>query len=161
MYPTWIAGDGGPTIVLQSTAAALWDGTVTSTTDGTATDYDVICDVPAEGIHLIERHHRQMLVMSDSSWSCAFVKLDSGEIAVLQATSLEGEPQPYVQNLRQAPPDAVYEMRVDDPVLRLLVGADTGNGDVYGYDDCPIAPGQYQVRAYLTSQALVALLVLV
>ena len=158
MYPTWISGDGGPTVVLQSTAAALWDGTLTSETD--ETDYDVIC-APPDGIHVVQRHGRHMLVMSDSSWSCAFVKLDSGEIAVLQATSLEGEPQPFVQNLRQAPPDAVYEMHVDDPVLRLLVGADTGNGDVYGYDDCPITPGQYQVRAYLTSQALVALLVLV
>ena len=32
MVPTWIAGDGGPAIVLQGAAAAIWNGTVTSDT---------------------------------------------------------------------------------------------------------------------------------
>ena len=64
-----------------------------------------------------------------------------------------------MQNLRQAQPDAIYEMQIEDPFLRLLVGADVGDGTVYGYDDCPIAPGLYRVWAYLAPEARVALLV--
>ena len=159
MYPTWIAGDGGPTIVLQSSAVASWDGTRTSDTD--ETDYDVICAVPAEGLHVLQRYDRDMLVMSDCEYSCAFLELANGEIAVVQGFSLEGDPYPFVQTLRQSRPDVVYEMQVNDPVLRLLVGADVGDGRVYGYDECPIAPGRYQVLAYQTRpEALVAVLVL-
>lgn len=157
MDPTWIAGDGGPTVVLQSTAAALWNGTLTSAVE--ETDYDVICAPREDGIHVLQRHGRHMLALSDSSWSCTFVKLDSGELAILQNIALEGDLQPYVQHLLHDQPNSVAEMRVDDPVLRLLVGADTGDGSVYGYDDCAIVPGLYQVRVYLTSLAYVAILV--
>ena len=157
MYPTWIAGDGGPTIVLQSTAATLWDGTVTS--DVTETDYDVICALVEDGIHILERHGRQMLVMSDSSWSCTFIKLESGEIAILQNINIEGDPTPFVENLRLEEPNSVEEIQVDDPFLRLLVGADVGDGNVYDYDDCEITPGIYQVQVYLRPDAYVAILV--
>lgn len=158
MYPTWIAGDGGPTIVLQSAAAASWDGTRTSDTD--ETDYDAICAVPAEGLHVLQRYGRDMLVLGDCEYGCAFLQLANGEIAVVQGFSLEGDPHAFVETLRQARPDAMYEMQVHDPVLRLLVGADVGDGRVYDYDDCPIVPGRYQVWAYQTRpEALVAILV--
>lgn len=157
MYPTWISGDGGPAVVLQRAAAVLWDGTRTSDTD--ETDYDAICALEEDGIHVLQRHDRDMLVLSDCSWSSTFLKLAGDEIAILQNISIEDDPQPFVQNLRQTEPDTTYEMQINDSTLRLLVGADVGDGSVYDYDDCPITPGPYQVWVYLKSEAYVAILV--
>jgi len=157
MYPTWIAGDGGPAIVLQSSAAEVWDGTRTSETE--QTDYDAICDVADEGVQILHRHDRDMLVLGDCENSSAFIQLDNGEIAVLQNFSLEDDPTPFVNELRGSEPDTKYDIQVDDPILRLLVGADVGNGEVYDFDDIPITPGRYQVWAYQRSEALVAVFV--
>lgn len=156
MNPNWISGDGGPAVVLQSAAAAVWDGTQT---EGVAeTDYDAICAIEEDGIHVLRRHERDMLVLSDCENSSAFVKLPGGEIAILQAFDLQDDPQVFVKTLDRSAPDAAYELQIVDPFLRLLVGADTGDGSVYGYEDCPVAPGRYQVQVYLNRQAYVALL---
>lgn len=158
MYPTWITGDGGPIIVLQSSAALAWDGTQTSETE--ETDYDTICALPAEGVQVIQRHDRDMLVLGDCEYACAFVTLSSGEIAVVQSFILEDDPQPFLETLRESDPDARYDIQVYDPTLRLLVGADVGDGRVYDYDDCPITPGSYQVWAYQDRpEALVAIFI--
>jgi len=159
MYPTWIAGDGGPAIVLQSSAAEVWDGTRTSETE--QTDYDAICELAEDNVRMLHRHDRDMLVLSDCSSSSTFVQLDNGEIAVLQNFSLgEEDPTPFVNELRRSEPDTKYDFQVDDSSLRLLVGADLGSGEVYDYDDCPVTPGHYQVWAYQQrSEGLVAIFV--
>jgi len=159
MYPTWIAGDGGPAIVLQSSAAEMWDGTRTSETE--QTDYDAICEVADDGVQILHRHERDMLVLGDCENSSTFVQLDNGEIAVLQDFSLEDDPAPFVNELRLSDPDAKYDIQVDDASLRLLVGADLGSGEVYDFDDCPITPGRYQVWAYQKPEGLVAIFVAV
>jgi hypothetical protein len=72
----WISGDGGPIVLLQSTAAAAWRGATDSGVMAGGTvedDYDVICRC-ADGVTVLRRHDRDMAVLGDAETGARFVR---------------------------------------------------------------------------------------
>ena len=158
----WISGDGGPVVLLQAQAVPCWRGAADFSSSLMAggsveTDYDVICACP-DGVTRLHRHGRDMLVLSDSEWPAAFVPCAGVECAVLQSFGSDSPPEALVARLAQTAPREVLRLEVQDERLRLLVGADDGEGGSYGYAEVTLAPGEKECRVYLTEEALLVVL---
>jgi hypothetical protein len=157
-----IGGDGGPAIVLQVSAAMQWQGAADfdqSLMSGgsTETDYDVVCRCE-DGVSLIERYDRHMLVLSDSEWGTCFAPSASDEIILVQWFGFDGTLSELVSQTTAAPPSATLGFTMCDPALRLLVGADDGNGEMYGFSEVSVFPGEYMCLIYYSEEAQVVIL---
>jgi hypothetical protein len=146
----WIAGDGGPIVILQSGALPNWKGAADfdqSIMNGGSleTDYDVICNCDNHHIYL---HNRDMLVLDDSEYSARILRLDSRTIMVEQVYYISEEFQNVVQQVVQAQPKQTFSITIKDDHLRLLVGADSADGNLYGFSEIDIAPGPKRCDVY-------------
>ena len=158
----WIGGDGGPLIVLQAGAVPAWQGAVdfdnSLMNGGTVeTDYDVICDCE-DGVSVIYRHGRDMIVLTDSEWSVCFVPSAADEVQVLQVFGSDLGPIELTARLREGGPSATHAFVAEDATLRLLVGAEGGEGEIYGYAETAIMPGPKVCEVYSDSEAQLAVL---
>ncbi len=156
----FIGGDGGPIIVLQASAISQWKGAVDfedSLMNGGAleTDYDVICESKK---HILKRYDCDMLVLDDSEWCTHVFTLSSGAIAFVQPYGTEENVGALLNRLFQTQPSESFPMDVQDTFLRLLVGADDGNGSCYSYEDVPIVPGTKRCDLFLSSDELVLII---
>ena len=161
----WIDGDGGPTIVLQGSAVAQWQGAddfENSLMNGgeVETDYDVICqcDAPEGPPYVIHHYGRDMLVLDDSEWSARLSVLDSGAVAILQIYVYDEELPGILERVAQTQPSGTLVIRIEDSTLRLQVGADNGTKYVYSYQEVPITPGNKIAHVYRFDDGLVTIL---
>lgn len=157
----WVGGDGGPLVVLQSSAAVQWQGALGSEDDLSGDDSVIEIDaesahlyVPGEvafendndaaflcGDYVTRRYGRDMLVLDDSEWSGRLFLLPSGAVGVVQVQCRVENLPDAVSRAAQAEPEKSGPFHVQDGTLRLLVGADSGDGSVYGYSEVPVSPG--------------------
>jgi hypothetical protein len=154
----YVAGDGGPLVVLQVSAIPKWHGAAdfdnSLMNGGTVeTDYDVICDCKTN--HL-ERHGREMLVLNDSEWAGRMFALPSGDVVVVQHYYVSDALPSISDRIAQSPPNHTFPMKVEDTSLRLIVGADEGASPtpVYGHQDVPIVPGMKRCDVHTFDDAL-------
>lgn len=155
----FVGGDGGPMVVLQSHAVAKWQGAGATKEEFEnslimggyiETDYDVICGTKER---VIFRYERDMLVLEDSEWG-AFIFVDEfGQIVVAQLFS--GDLFEHLEQIKQMEPSNSHSFDVKDTHLRLLVGAENGKGEIYGFKDVPIAPGKKQCNIYSDAEFLI------
>ncbi len=155
----WIQGDGGPAVVLQATIGALWQGAANfdnSLMSGGCieTDYDVICNCE-DGVTTIDRYDRTMLVLSDSERATRFMPAKMGEVILLQWLGSDSEPDALVDRLTASPPDQSLPFKLIDNALRLLVGADDGNGGMYGFVEVEMLAGDKICEVYFSQEAQV------
>ncbi len=149
---TWIQGDGGPAIVLQSAAVLRWQGASSGDDSlmrggSVEDDYDVICR--GEGrVHAIERYGRQMLVLDDSENATCFTPSVAGQVVIVQGLVSDAELSELVTRALARPASESFRFTVVDSVLRLLVGVDTGRGETYGYSEAPCLPGEKVCEVY-------------
>lgn len=160
--PQWIRGDGGPTVLLQAGAVPYWQGAADFPNSlmggGTVeTDYDVICACP-DGVTRLHRHGRDMLVLSDSEWPAAFVPCAGAECAILQSFGSDSPPEVLAGRLAQTAPQEVLRLVVQDQRLRLLVGADDGQGGSYGQAEALVTPGEKECRVHLAGEGLLVII---
>jgi hypothetical protein len=156
----WIAGDGGPLVVLQQSAALQWEGAARfglTQRESVETDYDAICRCN-DGVSVIRRHGRDSLVLSDSEWQACFVPTNIGEVAVIQWFGSDSSFEQLVRRLRATRPSATLPFTVMDTTLRLLVGADDGNGAAYGFSELSVEPGEKVCEVYYSKEAQLAVL---
>lgn len=158
-HDDWLQGDGGPTVLLQHSAAARWQGAADFENSpmncgSTETDYDAICACQ-DGVSVIRRYGQDMLVLSDSEWATRFMPSTNGDIVVLQWFGSDDEPQQLVRRLTTAVPDLSLPFEMEDTTLRLVVGADTGSGELYGYLEAPCTPGHKMCKVYFSQEAQV------
>lgn len=151
-HPTdeWVFGDGGPVVLLQSSAVRQWNGA----SETAASDYDVICAVE-DGIHVISHHDRDMIVLSDSEWSARIIERDDG-IFVFQSLGHDETPAEIIDAAICSEPESEFRFSQADPAVRLMVGADTASDPIYDYTERSLAPGVYLVQAYFTDSAYIA-----
>jgi len=157
----WVQGDGGPLVVLQATAAVHWRGAAdyqnSLMAGGTVeTDYDVICRCP-DGVMVIERYGRDMLVLSDSEWPGCFVPA-TGEVVIVQSFGSDRTPRELVDRALLHAPSERLRLTLRDPGLRLLAGADDGQGATYGFSEIEAAPGEKVCEVYTSLEAQVVVL---
>ncbi len=162
METEWIGGDGGPSVVLQTTAAAQWQGANDFNNSlmrggSVETDYDVICACE-DGVHVIERYSRDMLVLSDSEWGACFVPSARGEIVLIQWFGSDSELYELVNRLTAASPSETLAFLMRDTTLRLQVGAEDGNCVMYGFSEVEVAPGKKIGDVYYCEEAQVIVL---
>lgn len=155
----WIQGDGGPAVVLQASAAARWQGAapfddLVSGGGSVEADYDVICRCE-DGVTVIERYGRDMLVLSDSEWATCFVPSTRGEVVIIQWFGSDSEVGELVDRLTAAPPSESFHFAMRDSGLRLLVGGDDGEGTMYGFIETPVVPGAKVCEVYYSGEAQV------
>ncbi len=156
----WIRGDGGPLVVLQESAALRWKGAAgfgLMQGGNVETDYDVICRCN-DGINVIQRHGRDMLVLSDSEWKACFVPASVGEVALIQWFDSDSSLDELVGRLTAAPPSATLNFTMMDTALRLLVGADDGKGATYGFSELKVRPGEKVCDVYFCDEAQLAVM---
>lgn len=156
----WIGGDGGPLIVLQASAVSQWQGAAdfnNSLMSGGSveTDYDVICQA---GDYVIRHRDRDMLVLDDSEWSGQMLLLPSGGVAVVQGYSGSNGFADILARAAQAEPEQSSSFVVEDDALRLLVGADDGEGGLYGFVDVPVTSGIKRCDFHRSDDYLVVIL---
>ncbi len=156
----FIGGDGGPMIVLQFKATAQWQGAGATKEDFEnslmmggyiETDYDVICNSTER---VISRYERDMLVLEDSGWGAFLFVNETGQIVVAQLFS--GDLSEHLEQMNQMEPSSSYSFDVKDTNLRLLVGAEDGTGEIYGFKDVPIKPGQKRCDIYSNADFFIA-----
>ena len=135
----WVHGDGGPLILLQGGAVPLWRGAGRNPNE--AADYDAICRC-SDGVTVIERHGREMLVLTDNEWAGCFVTSDLGEVVIAQPMGSDEPIADLVARITAAPPDETLRIRIVDGRLRLLPGADSGTDGIYGFAEAEIPPGE-------------------
>ena len=104
------------------------------------TDYDVICECTGE-VCLMRRYERDMLVLSDSEWAGRMLALPSGQIKVVQSFYEADDLPNITERADQSEPSRSFAMVIDDDTLRLLVGAEDGDGSTYGNVEVPVRPG--------------------
>ncbi len=155
----WVQGDGGPLIVLQTSAAAHWQGAKefdNSIMNGGSieTDYDVICEC-VEEVCLMRRYDRDMLVLSDSEWQGRMFASPSGQITVVQSLYQDEEFPDITEWADQSEPSRSFSFAVEDAALRLIVGAGDGEGSTYGRVDTPITPGAKRCDVYTFNDGIV------
>jgi hypothetical protein len=160
--PKWIRGDGGPLVVLQQRAVSQWRGAAGfdhSLIRGGSieTDYDAICRC-RDGVSVIQRHERDMLVLSDSEWEACFVPSGVGEVVLVQWFGSDSDLNELVRRLRSTRPAATLNFTVRDTTLRLLVGADSGDGQMYGFSKVKVRPGQKVCDVHYSKEAQLAIL---
>ena len=159
---TWIQGDGGPMVVLQAAAALQWQGAADFDNSlmggGThETDYDVICECE-DGVTVIERYGRDMLVLSDSEWAACFAPSTAGDVVIVQWFGSDSSLNELVDRVTATEPSLSSRFRMSDTSLRLLVGADTGNGEMYGFSEVEVPPGDKVCEVYYSDEAQVVVL---
>jgi len=157
---TWVGGDGGPLVVIQAGALQLWRGAadfMQSRMNGGSleTDYDVICE--CRDYH-VKRHGRDMLVLDDCEWSGRIFGLENGVIVVEQPYYSSEEFPDVVQQVSMSQPKLTFPMVVEDDRLRLLVGADTSDGNTYGFSEIEVVPGPKRCEVYLFDNRLAILI---
>ncbi|MBC8135121.1 MAG: hypothetical protein H8F28_04435 [Fibrella sp.] len=151
--PHEIIGDGGPVIVLQATAAARWQGAMdfdNSLMEGVAveTDYDVIC--AAESV-LLHRYDRDMLVVDASgSTQGAMYQLSDGTILVSEGVM---DAVSDWETIRASAPAEYFTFYIHDEFLRLIAGADAGDGAGFPYVpprrvDLFVTPGMWKCDVF-------------
>lgn len=155
----WIQGDGGPAVVLQASAAARWQGAgpfddSLMSGGSVETDYDVICQCE-DGVTVIERYGRDMLVLSDSEWATCFVPSTRGEAVIIQWFGSDSEVRELVDRLTTSPPSESFRFAVRDSMLRLLVGGDDGEGTMCGFLETQVIPGDKVCEVYYSDEAQV------
>jgi hypothetical protein len=156
----WIRGDGGPLVVLQGTAALRWRGAAHSENaqgKDDETDYEAICRCD-DGISVIRRHGRDMLVLSDSEFEACFTSAGMTEIVIVQCFGSDSTVDELVAGLRATPPSKATPFTLIDGALRLLVGADDGNGTIYGFSELRVFPGEMICESYDSREAQLAVL---
>ena len=141
----FISGDGGPMVVLQASAVTQWQGAAdwdNALMNGgnIETDYDVICESEDAG-SAIKRYNQDMLVLDDSEWGAYIFTLPSGSTAIVQQFVGDDNIAAIVERVSQKRPSKSFAIDIQDSSLRLLVGAEDGSGQSYGYKDVPITPG--------------------
>lgn len=157
-----VRGDGGPIVVLQAEAVSGWIGAAdfeeSLMNGGTVeTQYDLIC-AGDDSVKVLNLQGRDMLVLSDSSWGAGFFTVDSAELAILQSFGSDRTDAELVSHLTAQKPAAEICFRMVDAKLRLLVGSDGGNGDMYGYTEHELAPGQKRCDVYASTEGQVLLI---
>ena len=162
MESAYIGGDGGPMIVLQGGATSYWQGAANfdnSLMNGgqIETDYDIICQGEDAG-YTIKRYGRDMLVLDDSEWGARIFALPSGAVAVVQQFGGNDDINLVLERVSRLRLSESFPMDVQDRTLRLLVGADDGNGSAYGYKDVPITLGRKRCDVFLSEDELVILI---
>jgi hypothetical protein len=96
-----------------------------------------------------------MLVLSDCEFATRFVVSPRGEVVVVQSFGCDEETSSLVARLTAAPPSATHRFRVLDRSLRLLPGADTGVGRMYGFADVDVTPGDKTCEIWFSAEAQV------
>ena len=99
-----------------------------------------------------------MLVLADSEWKACFVPASVGEIAVIQWFGSDRSLDELVRRLMATPPISKLRFTTTDTTLRLLVGADDGNGAMYGFSDVIVKPGEKVCEVYESEEAQLAVL---
>ena len=156
-----IQGNGGPLIVLQSSAVRRWNGAKNfenSVMNGgwIETDYDVICW--AEEVSVIHRKERDMLVLSACEWPGSIRTLSSGEILIVQIFGSDLKSEELAQRARERPPIQIFPFRLVDKALILMVGANAGNNRHYGFSKVSISPGAKLCEIYACEDANIAVI---
>jgi hypothetical protein len=118
------------------------------------TDYDVICKC-GDGVTAIDRYDRTMLILSDSECATRFMPEKKDEVILLQWFGSDSEPEALVDRLTASPPDQSFPFNMVDNALRLLVGADDGNGGIYGFIEIEMPPGDKICEVYFSQEAQV------
>ena len=142
--------------MLQWQGAADFDNSLMSG-GSVETDYDVICQCE-EGVTVIERYDRDMLVLQDDEWAACFAPSDTGKVIVVQWFGSDSELSELVSRLTAAPPSKTETFTVRDTTLRLLVGADDGSGEMYGFSEAEVVPGKRVCEVYYSDEAQVVVL---
>jgi hypothetical protein len=60
--------------------------------------------------------------------------------------------------LRALPPAAELDFRMQDAQLRLLVGADTGSGELYGYREHDLSAGSKRCVVHMSAEGQLVLI---
>lgn len=158
---TWISGDGGPLIVLQSGALPYWRGALDfseSRMNGglLETDYDLICSCDD---HHLYRHGRDMLVLYDSESSGRIFHAGDDTIVVEQPYyDMPAESTDVIEEIAATQPHNSFRVNIVDNRLRLLVGADDGDGSLYGFAKIEVTPGLKQCNVYHLERGLVIIM---
>ena len=144
----WIGGDGGPAIVVQESVLPKWN------VDCGTTDYDAICG-PEDGIAVIQRYDRDIIVLSDCSWVTCAVSTPSG-ICLVQVCGSNRTPIEIAMDLTSTACHNPLTFQNDDGCLRLMVGATIAADSTYPHHDFHLAIGMYRLDTYVTDEAYVA-----
>lgn len=158
---TWISGDGGPLIVLQSGALPHWRGALDfseSRMNGglLETDYDLICSCDD---HHLYRHGRDMLVLYDSESSGRMFHVGDEMIVVEQPYyDISEESTDVIEEIATTQPHNSFRLTIVDNRLRLLVGADDGDGSLYGFAETEVTPGLKQCDVYHLERGLIIMM---
>lgn len=155
----WVAGDGGPLIILQAGAVPQWQGASNfeqSLMNGGSveTDYDVICNAGDEPA-VLKRYDRDMVVMSDSEWAGGIFTKGDMVVVVQYFYYDEGALPDIVERALSTPPRKSVTLEIVDSTLRLLVGADDGAGTQYGFAEVDITIGPKQCEAWTFDDGIV------
>ncbi len=163
---TCVGGSSGPLIVLQDAAVPLWQGA--SDFDNSLmgggyieTDYDVICGdgQPPEGVFVLNRHGRGMLVLWQSAYGAALLSpkplaLSADTIVLTFCIHSDDFPAimlPHiVARVQRGQPEHLMSLGIEDTMLGLQVGADSAEPSyTYNFVDIPVSPGLWQCEVYL------------
>ena len=165
----WVGGDGGPLVLLQSSAAAKWQGALGSEDDWSGIGDDVV-EINAEEAHLyppeeigyesdsdaaflggdylLRRYSRDMLVLEDSEWTGRLFLLPGGAVGIVQVQCIVENLPEVIQQTLQGKPKQSGVFQMEDDSLRLMVGADTETDSVYRSLSIAFAPGVKQWKRY-------------
>jgi hypothetical protein len=158
----WIRGDGGPLVCLQTSAAQQWRGAsdfdnCLMNGGSVETDYDVICR-RKDSVTVMKRYDRDMLVLDDSEWDACFVASPKAAAVIVQVYGSDSAPDEIVRRLSARPPTRILQFEMRDTAIRLLVGADNGDGSVWGLREHAVTVGEKACYVYRSEEAQVILL---
>lgn len=158
----WVSGDGGPIVVIQSSVIKKWKGAEdfeNSLMNGgdVETDYDVICECK-DGVNLIKRYKREMFVLSDCEWSASLQKTPDGNIVIIQFFGSDKTTEELILECFHIPASVSFPFKMKDDFLRLLVGADSGNGEIWGFSDIYLKPGLKHCDVYYSDEAQIVII---
>ena len=165
----WVGGDGGPLVLLQSSAAAKWQGSLGSEDDWSSAEDDVV-EINAEEAHLyppeeigyesdsdaaflggdylLRRYDRDMLVFEDSEWSGRLFVLPSGAVGIVQVQCIIENLPEVIQQVLQGEPERSGVFQMEDDSLKLVVAADTETDRDCRSLSISFAPGIKQWKRY-------------
>ncbi|HLW67038.1 MAG TPA: Imm21 family immunity protein [Gemmataceae bacterium] len=158
----WIRGDGGPLVCLQKSAALQWRGAsdfdnCLMNGGSVETDYDVICR-RKDSVTVMKRYDRDFLVLDDSEWDACFVPSPKADAVIVQVYGSDCEPDEIVERLTACHPTRTFPFVIHDTAIRLLVGADNGDGSVWGLAELAVTAGEKACHVYQSEEAQVILL---
>ena len=104
---------------------------------------------------MISRYDRDLIVMSDSSWTTCAVGSERG-ITLVQIIGSDRSPEEIATEVRTRPPDEELNFDNRDGQLVLMVGATTLVDSTYPQFQTTLEPGPYVVRAHYIDEAYVA-----